>query len=238
MRRKKHPRPSPEETGGDIFALRKDPPATGRAAEEQFKGPDVPRPDSGRSVLTPIEPDKAEVEDSIIIVTSMKNEGCFILEWIAYHLSVGVTHFLVYTNDCDDPTNAVLDRFAGDGPSSPAATIPFNREAGQKPQRGALNDAISGSHVVQGRRLGRRHRRGRIRQHPCGRGDLCRPCSDAAGDPNVISMTWRFFGNRGVHAYEDRWQTEQFHRLRAALHPQTPPRLGVQILLPPRRPLR
>ena len=48
--------------------------------------------------------------EKIVVVTSMKNEGCFILEWVAYHLSIGVTHFLVYTNDCDDPTNEVLDR--------------------------------------------------------------------------------------------------------------------------------
>ena len=46
----------------------------------------------------------------------------------------------------------------------------------------------------------------------------------AAHDPNVISMTWRFFGNKGVHAYEDRWQTEQLTACAPLYLPK--PRLG------------
>ena len=42
-----------------------------------------------------------------LIVTAMKNEGPFILEWAAYHLSIGFDRFLVYTNDCDDGTDAI-----------------------------------------------------------------------------------------------------------------------------------
>ncbi|MGB8813172.1 MAG: glycosyltransferase family 2 protein, partial [Paracoccaceae bacterium] len=38
------------------------------------------------------------------IVTTMKNEGPFILEWIAYHRMIGVDDFLIYTNDCSDGT--------------------------------------------------------------------------------------------------------------------------------------
>ena len=39
----------------------------------------------------------------------MKNEGPFILEWIAYHLAIGVDDFLIYTNDCTDGTDEFLD---------------------------------------------------------------------------------------------------------------------------------
>lgn len=45
-----------------------------------------------------------------LIVTSMRNEGPFILEWIAYHRAIGVTDFLIFSNDCDDGTDAILDR--------------------------------------------------------------------------------------------------------------------------------
>ena len=38
----------------------------------------------------------------------MKNEGPYILEWIAHHLSVGFGHFLVVTNDCEDGTDEIL----------------------------------------------------------------------------------------------------------------------------------
>jgi len=42
--------------------------------------------------------------------TCMKDEAPFILEWIAYHKSIGVTDFLIFTNDCSDGTVAMSDR--------------------------------------------------------------------------------------------------------------------------------
>ena len=50
-----------------------------------------------------------------LIVTAMKNEGAFILEWAAYHLSIGVDRFLVYTNDCEDGSDAIWERLAALG---------------------------------------------------------------------------------------------------------------------------
>jgi hypothetical protein len=43
-----------------------------------------------------------------VIVTTMKNEGPFILEWLAYHRAIGFDDFLIYTNDCTDGTDAML----------------------------------------------------------------------------------------------------------------------------------
>lgn len=45
----------------------------------------------------------------LLAVTSMRNEGPHCLEWIAHHLAVGVDHFLIYSNDCDDGTDLLLD---------------------------------------------------------------------------------------------------------------------------------
>ena len=50
-----------------------------------------------------------------LLVTAMKNEGPFILEWAAYHLSIGVDRFLVYTNDCEDGSDAIWERLAALG---------------------------------------------------------------------------------------------------------------------------
>lgn len=47
-----------------------------------------------------------------LIVTAMKNEGPFILEWVAYHLSIGFDRFLTYSNDCEDGTDLIWDRLA------------------------------------------------------------------------------------------------------------------------------
>ncbi|MEM7752650.1 MAG: glycosyltransferase family 2 protein, partial [Pseudomonadota bacterium] len=189
---------------GEAFQLRKEPPATGRAAEEQFEGL-MSRIQKRQVVLTPLAVKPRS--DKIVVVTSMKNEGCFILEWIAYHLSIGVTHFLVYTNDCDDPTNALLDRLQALGLVT-RKDNPFNRDAGQKPQRGALNDAGDMPVVQEADWVGVIDVDEFVNIH-VGDGTFA-GLLEAAGEPNVISMTWRFFGNKGVHAYEDLWQTEQF----------------------------
>lgn len=200
------------------FVMRKEPPATGRAAEEQFQGL-MSRIQARQNVLSPLTTSPASRE--IVIVTSMKNEGCFILEWIAYHLSIGVTHFVVYTNDCDDPTNALLDALQTHGLVT-RLDNPFNRNAGQKPQRGALNDAIDQDKVKNADWVGVIDVDEFVNIH-VGDGTFD-ALLDATLHPNVISMTWRFFGNRGVHAYEDRWQTEQFTACAPLYIPK--PRLG------------
>lgn len=46
----------------------------------------------------------------ITSITPMKNEGPYILEWVAHNRSIGINDMLVFTNDCTDPTYAILDR--------------------------------------------------------------------------------------------------------------------------------
>ena len=144
---------------------------------------------------------------SVVAVTCMKNEGPFILDWVAHHVAVGITHFLVYTNDCDDQTDAILEALAARGLVTAMAN-PV--EAGEKPQRAALKaawdhpalrdadatvvmdvDEYINIHVGSGRLE-----------------DLFR----AAGDPDMISMNWRLFGTSGHEAFEDRPVPERFTR--------------------------
>lgn len=53
---------------------------------------------------------KAGQGPRVLIPTCMKNEGPYILEWIAYHRAIGVTDFLIFTNDCTDGSDLLLDR--------------------------------------------------------------------------------------------------------------------------------
>lgn len=203
---------------GTGFVMRKDPPAVGNAAEEQFRGL-MQRVQARQATLEPLGNPPAS--DSVVVVTSMKNEGAFILEWIAYHLSIGVTQFVVYTNDCEDPTNDLLDRLQTLGYVT-RFDNPFNRESGQKPQRGALNDAVTLPVVSEADWVGVIDVDEFVNIRV---GDGTFPALlEAAGDPNVISMTWRFFGNRDVRNYEDRWQTEIFTACAPLYIPK--PRLG------------
>lgn len=39
----------------------------------------------------------------------MRNEGPFLLDWLAHHKALGINDFLVFSNDCDDGTDRLLD---------------------------------------------------------------------------------------------------------------------------------
>lgn len=51
----------------------------------------------------------------ILVATSVRNEGPYLLEWIAWHRLLGVTDFLFYSNDCDDGTDRLLNLLADHG---------------------------------------------------------------------------------------------------------------------------
>lgn len=141
------------------------------------------------------------------IVTTMKNEGPFILEWLAYHRAIGVEDFLVYSNDCTDGTDRMLDLLQAKGLLQHRDN-PYRAVPGTRPQHAAL-EAAESEPVVQASdwticmdvdefiniRLGD----GRL-------ADLYA----AMGGANMISLTWRMFGNADVVGYEDRFVTEQF----------------------------
>jgi hypothetical protein len=129
----------------------------------------------------------------------MRNEGAFLLEWLAHHRAVGFTDFLVFTNDCDDGTDAMLDHLQATGWLTHLPN-PGPWDAG--PQWAALKRAESHAlfkaadwvmvldcdefvniHVGQRRLVDLMH---------------------AAPQVQAFAMTWRMFGNAGVVAYEDR----------------------------------
>jgi hypothetical protein len=45
----------------------------------------------------------------------MKNEGPFIMEWIAYHFAIGFDNIVIGSNDCEDGSDALLDALALEG---------------------------------------------------------------------------------------------------------------------------
>ncbi len=48
-------------------------------------------------------------------LTSARNEGSYLLDWIAYHRSIGFDHIFIYTNDNTDGSDDLLDRLAYTG---------------------------------------------------------------------------------------------------------------------------
>jgi hypothetical protein len=143
------------------------------------------------------------------IVTCMKNEGPFLLEWIAYHRVIGVDGFIVYTNDCTDGTDDFLSLLEAKGICQHRAN-PWAPGAPQSPQYTAL-EASESEPIVQEADWAVCMDVDEFIDIKIGAGHL----SDlyrAAGSANLISMTWRLFGDSGVVAYRDAPIISQFTR--------------------------
>lgn len=146
----------------------------------------------------------------IVVFTTMKNEGPYMLEWVAFHRHLGVDHFLIFTNDCADGTDAIARRLEDLGW---ATHVPNAVAEGVKPQRQMLD---------------------RARTHPGTQGadwlmcldvdefwnirvgegrfaDLIAATEDKAGGPvDAISFAWRLFGTSGNVTFVDTPVTRAF----------------------------
>ncbi len=69
------------------------------------------------------------------ILTMMKDEGPFLLEWLAFHHLIGFDAIWVYSNDCRDGTDAMLDRLQAMGLLH---HLPNDVPEGRAPQPNAL----------------------------------------------------------------------------------------------------
>ncbi|WP_246831327.1 glycosyltransferase family 2 protein [Pseudotabrizicola formosa] len=152
-------------------------------------------------------PRPASLGGRTAIVTTMKNEGPFILEWIAYHRAIGVDDFLIYTNDCTDGTDTMLDLLQEKGLCQHRPN-PWVPGGALKPQHAALQAAES-EPVMQNCGWGICMDVDEFINIKLGDGTL-RALYAAMGDANMISLTWRLFGNADVARYEDRFMLDQF----------------------------
>lgn len=140
-----------------------------------------------------------------IIVACMKDEAPYVLEWIAYHRAAGFDTFLIYTNDCSDGTDALLDRLDALG------VVHHRRNddwAGNSPQQCALDAALADpvltaaewvAHIDVDEFVNIR----------CGNGTLD-DLFARVPDATHIAMTWRLFGHNGVTRFDDRFVIGQF----------------------------
>ncbi|NIZ62987.1 glycosyltransferase family 2 protein [Sedimentitalea sp. CY04] len=130
----------------------------------------------------------------------MKNEGPFILEWVAHHLCIGFDHFLVYTNDCDDGTVELLDALANAGIVT-RIDNPYQLMGQPKPQRGALKHA-EGLDLVRNADWVLVSDVDEFVNIHVGDGSLD-ALVKAVGSAEIISMQWRLFGSSNIDHYED-----------------------------------
>lgn len=147
-----------------------------------------------------------------LAVLGVKNEGAYLLEWLAHHRATGFTDFLVCSNDCTDGTDAMLDRLAAlgwlthirnDTPHPRGPQWSALRAADAHPLMQSADwvlfldiDEFVNIHV----------------------GDRTLTSLLAAlPDATAIPLTWRLFGNAGVIEITDQPVTQTFTRAAPAI---------------------
>lgn len=148
----------------------------------------------------------------ILAVTTLRNEGSFLLDWLAHHRACGFTDFLVFSNDCTDGTDAMLDRLEAmgglthvrnDGPHDEGPQWAALKAAERHPLVQAADwvlflDIDEYVNVHAGNRT-------------------VPALLEALPQATAIPLTWRLFGNAGVIAAHDRPVTQVFTRAAPAV---------------------
>ena len=145
-----------------------------------------------------------EQPQSRLVISTMKDEAPYVTEWLAYHRAIGFTDFLIYTNDCGDGTDLLLDRLQHlglvrhernkvlrRGPHKSALKYAKNHEAYQTADWVFVCDADEFLNIKLGE--------GRV-------DDLIERFPDA----DAIPITWRLFSNNGCEELYPGFVTASF----------------------------
>ncbi len=143
----------------------------------------------------------------VTAVSMMKDEGPYVIEWVAHHLAVGFSDLLVYTNDCSDGTDDMLIRLEALGLAHHRRNVIAE---GIRPQPSALNHAQDDP-VVQNSDWVMVFDADEFVSIRYGDGTLDDLLSATRAEgANGIVVTWRIFGSGGVVDWSPAPVTEQY----------------------------
>lgn len=128
----------------------------------------------------------------IAIVSCMKNEGIHILEWLAYHRTIGFDRAVICTNDCDDGSDVLLDRLMDAGE---VTHLPNPLAPGDKPIHAGIARAMAYLRTTPVDWLAHLDSDEFLNIAPGAApvGDLIA----RAGKAHTIALPWRSFGHNG-----------------------------------------
>lgn len=140
------------------------------------------------------------------LITMAKDEGPYILEWVAYHHLLGFTDILVYTNDCTDGTDEILDALANIGvvtrqDNAEIGTLPPQSRALKRAMKHPLYEAADWTMLLDfDEYLSIKTEEGNVDS-----------LIDAVKDSGASAMpiTWRFFGSGRERCYQNKFTTER-----------------------------
>ncbi len=148
-----------------------------------------------------------------LAILSVRNEAAFLLDWLAHHRAVGFTDFLVFSNDCEDGTDLMLDRLdelghlshvRNEGPYGKGGIQFSAMKRADKHRLVKRADWILALDIDEF-----------VNIHT-GRGTV-EDLLEALPEADAITLTWRLFGNAETLRYEDRPVTDIFTRCAPAV---------------------
>ncbi|WP_151720406.1 glycosyltransferase family 2 protein [Gemmobacter serpentinus] len=140
------------------------------------------------------------------ILTTMKNEGAFLLEWFAHHKALGFDEFVICTNDCEDTTAEIVKRLQKMGLARLHLT---NYRPGQSIQRRALRQGMRYDEVQKADWIFVCDADEFLASH-IGDGSVRALTAAASPGTEAICVPWRRFGTNGQKDYREGPITRQF----------------------------
>ena len=141
-----------------------------------------------------------------LAVLTVRNEAAFLLEWLAHHRAAGFSDFLVFSNDCQDGTDQMLDQLQDMG------WLTHIRNDGPYDDRGiqftALRTAATLDIVQKADWILALDIDEFVNIHAGDR--TLTALLDALPEATAITLTWRLFGNADTVRYSDQLVTEAF----------------------------
>lgn len=144
------------------------------------------------------------------IIVTTKNEGPFILEWVVYHRLIGFDNLVVFANDCEDGSDHLLTALHDIGLIKYYDNSEVPEGLPADPQNRAYRRAFAMDHVTDSEwvLVIDADEFFNIRTGDGTIDDLL----EAMGPADLISGTWRVFGNSGIIPFSDTLVTAQFTR--------------------------
>ena len=149
--------------------------------------------------------------DSITVCAIVKDERPYLIEWVAYYRLLGFDRILLYSNDCSDGTDRLLDAMQAAGliehhqwPSRP----------GQAPQTSAYEDALERCETRWILFVDADEFLRLIDDR-----DIHQFLARFSQDVSAVAMSWRVFGSAGLTRFEPAPVIERFTRAAPRDHP-------------------
>jgi hypothetical protein len=140
------------------------------------------------------------------VAACMRNEGMFMLEWVAHYRAMGFDRVFVITNGCSDGTDMMADRLQEKGE---VIHLRNQINEGEAPQVAGMRHLFADARLADVEWL-LHCDADEFLNVTAGDGKI-RDLIDAVGDDcDAIAILWRVFGNQGMKDYTPALVTERY----------------------------